>query len=261
MVLSKLKGMFGTSPATQAVPAALPDGVRVYAIGDVHGRYDLLTDLLERIAADDSARGAAQTRIIFLGDLVDRGPDSASVIELLTSCDFGARQVDFLAGNHEEVFLKALSGSLETMRFWLRIGGEETLLSYGTPIELIDRGLADELVEDFLPRVPAHHIAFLHAMTDMVRIGDYCFVHAGLKPHVPIDRQKPEDLRWIRNQFLDFEGSFGATVVHGHSIAAEVEELPNRIGIDTGAYATGRLTALVLERGERWYLATEGARG
>ncbi|MFN4095813.1 MAG: metallophosphoesterase, partial [Sphingomonas sp.] len=205
--MSKLKGMFGASPATRPAPVALPDGERVYAIGDIHGRYDLLTDLLERIDADDAARGDARTRIIFLGDLVDRGPDSASVVELLATRDFGERQVDFLLGNHEEVFLKALGGNLETMRFWLRIGGEETLLSYGTPIELIDRGLADELVEDFLPRVPSHHIAFLHAMTDMVRIGDYCFVHAGVKPHVPIDRQKPEDLRWIREQFLNFEGN------------------------------------------------------
>ena len=261
MVLSKLKTLFGASPATQAASAVLPDGERIYAIGDIHGRFDLLTDLLARIDADDRARGDARTRIIFLGDLVDRGPDSASVVELLATADFGDRQVDFLAGNHEEVFLKALGGNLETMRFWLRIGGEETLLSYGTPIELIDRGLADELVADFLPRVPPHHIAFLHAMADMVRIGDYCFVHAGVKPNVPIDRQKPEDLRWIRNQFLDFEGSFGATIVHGHSIAAEVEELPNRIGIDTGAYATGRLTALALEGGERWYMATEGEQG
>lgn len=261
MVLSKLKNLFGASAAAQAASAVLPDGERVYAIGDIHGRLDLLTDLLARIDADDAARGDARTRIIFLGDLVDRGPDSAGVVELLATRDFGRRQIDFLLGNHEEVFLKALGGNLETIRFWLRIGGEETLLSYGTPIELIDRGLADELVADFLPRVPSHHVAFLHKMTDMVRLGDYCFVHAGVRPHVALDRQKPEDLRWIREQFLNFEGNFGATVVHGHSIAAQVEELPNRIGIDTGAYATGRLTALALEGGERWYLATEGAAG
>ena len=167
-----IKNFFSAWRTPQAAPAAVPDGERVYAIGDIHGRYDLLTDLLDRIDADDAARGDARTRIIFLGDLVDRGPDSASVVELLATADFGKRQVDFLLGNHEEVFLKALGGNLETMRFWLRIGGEETLLSYGTPIELIDRGLADELVEDFLPRVPSHHIAFLHKMTDMVRIGD-----------------------------------------------------------------------------------------
>ena len=126
----------------------------------------------------------------------------------------------------------------------------------GTPVELIDNANTLDIIEDFVPRVPDDHATFLHGLADRMSIGGYCFVHAGIKPGVPIDRQKPADLRWIRDRFLDYEGGHGATIVHGHSIATDVESLHNRIGIDTGAYATGKLTAVGLEGDQRWFLST-----
>lgn len=237
-------------------PPAIPPGERVYAIGDVHGRLDLLTGLLSRIDRDESARGAAATRFIFLGDLVDRGPQSAAVVDHVLTRDWAGRPVDVLQGNHEEVFLVALNGDLEAMRFWLRIGGADTMASYGTPRDLLDHGAAADITADFIPRVPNTHLAFLHRLGDAVAIGGYHFVHAGIRPGVPLDRQKPEDLRWIRERFLDDKRQHGAMIVHGHSIALEVEQLPNRIGIDTGAFHTGRLTAIGLEGEDRWFLQT-----
>ena len=254
-------GLFGFGRKSNGGPPALagtgvPAGERVYAVGDVHGRLDLLTALLDAIDRDDAGRDDAETRIVLLGDLVDRGPELKQVIDHVLTRDWRGRDVAVLKGNHEEVFLLTLAGDLEATRFWLRIGGAETMISYGTPVELIDRAGALDVVEDFAPRVPADHVAFLHGLADRVSIGGYCFVHAGIKPGVPIDRQKPADLRWIRDRFLDYEGGHGATIVHGHSIATDVENLHNRIGIDTGAYATGKLTAVGLEGDRRWFLST-----
>ncbi len=149
-----------------------------------------------------------------------------------------------------------LAGSLDAARFWMRIGGRETMRSYGVPQALIDSGDTLSLCEDFAKRVPDEHAVFFHRMINSLVVGGYCFVHAGLKPGVPIDRQKPEDMRWIRERFLDFEGSHGTVVVHGHSISPVVEERHNRIGIDTGAYASGILTAIGIEMGYRWFLTT-----
>lgn len=247
---------FGRKVAKGAGSAAIPGGERVYAIGDVHGRLDLLTGLLDQVDRDDAGRGAARTRIVFLGDLVDRGPQSAQVIEHVLTRDWGGRPVTVLQGNHEEVFLLTLNNDLEATRFWLRIGGVETMESYGTPRDLIDHAGALDIAQDFIARVPDAHVAFLHKLAEAVTIGGYHFVHAGVRPGVALDRQKPEDLRWIRERFLDYEGSHGAMIVHGHSIALEVEELSNRIGIDTGAFHTGRLTAIGLEGTDRWFLQT-----
>lgn len=253
-----LKNLFGEWLGSNRArgAAAVPAGRRLYAIGDVHGRLDLLNRLLDAVFEDDSGRGAAQTTIVFLGDFVDRGPSSKQVIDHLLGRDWHGRQVIRLKGNHEEIFLLALAGDLEALRFWLRIGGVETMRSYGTSLGLLDHGGLLDIVEDFVPRVPGAHISFLNSLQDMAVIGGYCFVHAGVSPGVPIDRQKPADLRWIRSRFLDYEGSYGAVVIHGHSISAGVESLHNRIGIDTGAYATGKLTAVGLERDRRWFLGT-----
>ncbi|THD35441.1 MAG: serine/threonine protein phosphatase [Sphingomonas sp.] len=253
-----MKRLFGGSPASDGArgDANVPAGQRVYAIGDVHGRLDLLTELLDAIDRDDAGRDPAKTTIVLLGDLVDRGPQSKQVIDHLIARDWRGRDVAMIKGNHEEVFLLTLAGDLEATRFWLRIGGAETMMSYGTPAELIDRAGPLDIAVDFMARVPQEHVAFLQSMGDTLVVGGYCFVHAGIKPGVPIDRQKPADLRWIRDRFLDYEGSHGATIVHGHSIATEVESLHNRIGIDTGAYASGKLTAVGLEGERRWFLAT-----
>jgi serine/threonine protein phosphatase 1 len=252
MVLKLLRRAIEPSPP----PARVPDGVRLYAIGDIHGRLDLLDQLLFRIEADERARGAARTHLIFLGDLIDRGPASAGVVQRALEVQQSGRSARFLMGNHEEVFLKVLGGSLEALRFFVKIGGRATILSYGIDAADYDALHYDELLPILIDRVPQEHVAFLQSFEDRIAIGDYLFVHAGIRPRVPIDDQTGGDLRWIRSEFLDYRGTHGAIVVHGHTITDEVEERSNRIGIDTGAFASGRLTALGLEGGERWYLAT-----
>lgn len=240
-----------------AAPAAhLPAGERVYAIGDIHGRRDLFDDLLFRIDADDRARGKAQSQLILLGDLIDRGADSAGVIRRALELRESGRPVRFLMGNHEEVFLKALDGSVEALRFLVRYGGRATILSYGIGEAEYDAMDYETLLPALIARVPRAHIDFLRGFEDRVQIGDYLFVHAGIRPRVPFEEQVGGDLRWIRSEFLDFRGDHGAIVIHGHTITDDVEERPNRIGIDTGAFASGRLTAIGLEGGERWFLNT-----
>jgi serine/threonine protein phosphatase 1 len=237
--------------------AKVPEGMRVYAIGDIHGRNDLLKNLLAQIEADDRARGASNTQIIFLGDLVDRGPDSAGVIETALALRNSGTNVRFLLGNHEEVFLAACRKRDEkTLRYFLRIGGDATLLSYPiTRAEYLAMSHA-ELAERLETLVPEAHLAFLEGFEDSIVIGDYAFVHAGIRPGVLIFDQKRSDLRWIREEFTGHRGDLEKVVVYGHTIYPEVEERGSRIGIDTGAYDSGKLTALGLEGGERWYLQT-----
>ena len=237
--------------------ARVPDGVRVYAIGDIHGRDDLLNALLAKIEADDQARGPADTQIIFLGDLVDRGPGSAAVIETAMALKASGKNVRFLMGNHEEVFVSVCrKGDPKVTRFFLRIGGEETVLSY--PITRAEYMTLDmeQLTERLPTLVPRAHIEFVEGFEDQITIGDYAFVHAGIRPGVALADQKPSDLRWIRDEFVGQRGDLEKVIVYGHTIYEEVEERGSRIGIDTGAYNSGKLTALALEAGERWYLQT-----
>lgn len=239
-----------------APSASLPDGLRVYAIGDIHGRLDLLDELLATIDADDSARPAARTMLVFLGDLIDRGPDSAAVLERLTKLSATRPDSRFILGNHEEVFLEAIGGDPQAVRAFCRIGGRETILSYGvTPeeYEQLDYAGVSARIGALVPR---EHIAFVRGFEDMVVLGDYAFVHAGVRPGVPLDAQRPADLRWIREPFLSFSGRHERTIVHGHTIRPDVEIRTSRIGIDTGAYASGCLTALGLDGAERWFLQT-----
>ncbi|HYI64450.1 MAG TPA: metallophosphoesterase family protein [Allosphingosinicella sp.] len=242
---------------SRAQPRAcsIPRGRRVYAVGDIHGRLDLVDRLLAMIDGDDSRRGAAESEIIFLGDLVDRGPDSRGVVERLMALR-GTRPVRYLRGNHEEVFLRTLTGDLRALRFLLRIGGRATLLSYGITEEEYRELDYEDLMALILERVPREHVEFLDAFEEWIEVGDYLFVHAGLKPGVALEDQKASDLCWIRDDFLRHRDSFGKMVVHGHSITEDIDERTNRIGIDTGAFASGKLTAIGLEGGERWYLST-----
>jgi serine/threonine protein phosphatase 1 len=250
-----MRSLFNFVSRGQPRGCSVPDGMRVYAIGDIHGRLDLLDRLLAMIDEDDDARGAARTELIFLGDLVDRGPDSVGVIERLMALR-DRRPVRYLIGNHEEVFLRAVAGDLRALRFLVRIGGRETLFSYGiSETEYRDLDY-DVLLALLREKVPPAHVAFLSAFETWIEVGDYLFVHAGIRPGVAVEDQKTSDLCWIREDFLRHRDSFGKMVVHGHSITEDIDERPNRIGIDTGAFASGRLTAIGLERDQRWYLST-----
>lgn len=254
-----LKRLLSSKPRAHAKSFSIPAGSRVYAIGDIHGRLDLLDDLLARIDADNGARGAADTQLIFLGDLVDRGPDSRGVIDRLIALKSEQHTARYLLGNHDEVFLKAASGDAKATRFLTRIGGKQTILSYGLTEEEYRDCDFEELVSLLERKVPSEHLAFLRGFDNWVKVGDYLFVHAGIRPGVDIEQQALADLRWIRKEFLESRTNHGTIVVHGHSISAEPDERSNRIGIDTGAFASGRLTALGLEGAERWYVTAEGA--
>ncbi|MES2290030.1 MAG: metallophosphoesterase family protein [Pseudomonadota bacterium] len=243
------------SRKSKQVQRALPEGERVYAIGDIHGRSDCLDLLLDKIRADNEERGPAETTIVFLGDLVDRGPDSRGVVERAEAMRTEHRCI-FLMGNHEEIFIKAWEGDMASARLFHRIGGRETLISYGVTEEEYDSADFERMIEMLRTHVPAEHIAFLRRFRDTYAAGDYLFVHAGIRPGTPIDEQDPSDMRWIRDKFLDDKRDHGAIVIHGHSITAGVDEQANRIGIDTGAYASGRLTALGVEGTERWFLSS-----
>lgn len=250
--------LFRRRPAPRRPSGRIPDGQRVYAIGDVHGRLDLLDQLLETIEADDAARGSSQTQIIFLGDLIDRGPHSAGVVDRAMQLASRGAPCRFLLGNHEEVFLKVLEGDLKALAFFARIGGRETILSYGVTEEEYRDADYPELLEIVQARVPAAHHAFIGGFEDMILAGDFAFVHAGIKPGVALADQRPGDLRWIRTEFLERGDEFEKIIVHGHTIAEEVEVRPNRIGLDTGAYASGKLTAMGFEGADRWVLDTAG---
>ncbi len=250
--------LFKKSIAQRPIDTArIPEGQRVYAIGDIHGRNDLLQQLLAKIDADDQARGPADTSLILLGDLMDRGPDSAGVIDTAMALRASGGKVRFLMGNHEEVFLQACrKNDPKVTRFFLRIGGEATVLSYPiTRAEYLTLDM-EQLAARLHALIPQEHLDFIASFEDQIVIGDYVFVHAGIRPDVPLNQQKKSDLRWIRDDFLEHRGDLEKVVVYGHTIFDDVDERGSRIGIDTGAYASGRLTAIALEGGDRWYLQT-----
>ena len=251
-----LKRLFARKESPAPPPAALPAGKRVYAIGDIHGRADLLDQLLAKIDADDAARGSADTQIVFLGDLPDRGPGSRQVIERAMALAAAKPTTVFIKGNHEELMIRVWDGDRPTAATFHRAGGRETLISYGIPPEQYDSWDLGDVTEAASRVVPQAHIDFLRAFRAAYRLGDYFFTHAGVRPGIALDDQDEKDLRWIRGDFIESGADFGAVVVHGHTIRDEVEERANRIGIDTGAYATGRLTALGLEGSDRWFLST-----
>lgn len=247
--------MFGLSRSSQALPRG-PKGQRAYVVGDVHGRLDLLDGLLAEIEHDIAERPAAKVLLVLLGDLIDRGPCSAQVIERLRTYRHGGIRPIFLLGNHEEVMLRILAGETEHIAPWLRFGGAQCLESYGADPRAIAAASHEVALATIRAAIPANHTEFLKSFADTCRFGDYLFVHAGIRPGVTLDRQRQSDLRWIREPFLADEADHGFVVVHGHTITSAVDERPNRIGIDTGAYRTGTLTALAIEGSRRWYLAT-----
>lgn len=254
MVLNWLRQRTGAAfgPAPDA-------GERVYAIGDIHGRLDLLDDALESILADSyERRDADRTTLVFLGDYVDRGPQSAKVLERLRTLELAGLSCVFLRGNHEQALLDAALGVADDKQLlgWLTYGGRETLGSYGLPADLVYSTDALAIQQALKAAIPPADVHWLSRLPLLHQSGDYLFVHAGIRPGVPLADQAAHDLLWIREDFLDHKGSFGPVVVHGHSISVEVDWRPNRIGIDTGAYATGALTTLVLEGRQRRVMQT-----
>lgn len=235
----------------------IPDGQRVYAIGDIHGRDDLFARLIDQIRADNAALAPAQVTVILLGDLVDRGPQSAEVVDRAIRLREHFPDTRLLIGNHEECFLAALTGDVRRLRYFMRIGGEETVRSYWTDELNLAEASFEEVAARLPGMVPAEHVEFLGSGEDLIQIGDYVFVHAGIRPGVPIERQALVDLRWIREEFLSDDRDHGVMIVHGHTVREDVDEWPNRIGIDTGAYRSGILTAIVLEEAGWRYLRTE----
>lgn len=225
-------------------------------VGDIHGRLDLLEELLHLLEQDVSKRGKLKIAIVFLGDLIDRGPASAGVVERLRSYSPPFAEPLFLMGNHEEVLLRVLAGDAELLKQWLKFGGAECLRSYGGDLLLLGRMQPDQAIAYVRRLVPKTHVRFLRSFADTISFGRYLFVHAGVRPGTPLREQLQTDLRWIREPFLEDERDHGSVVVHGHTISETVDLRANRIGIDTGAYRTGVLTALAIERGERWLLQT-----
>jgi serine/threonine protein phosphatase 1 len=229
---------------------------RAYAVGDIHGRLDLLEILLERIEADIRARPRRKTSIVFLGDLIDRGPSSAGVVERLRTFRPGFAKTVFLMGNHEEVLLRILGGEASLIPSWLRFGGAETLASYGLDGGELARATDAQALAMVRRAIPEDHSAFISTFADTVSFGDYLFVHAGIRPGVELSEQSKTDLRWIRDPFLEDQTERDYVVVHGHTIRADVEITGNRIGIDTGAFYTGVLTALAIDGNDRWFVQT-----
>lgn len=242
-MLKSIANLFRARPA--ATGPATPDGTRYYVIGDIHGRNDLFEALIGEIDREAAVAGDLDIRVVLLGDLVDRGPASAGVIANARSWQ-ARRKVEILAGNHEEMFLQSFD-SVRVLRHFIRHGGRETILSYGLPEKLYNEASVEELQRLMHLHVPSADREFMASFEEMIVAGDYLFVHAGIRPGAPLADQKREDLLWIREQFLEHEGSHGLQVVHGHTIYEQVDARHNRIGIDTGAFRTGRLTALVLE--------------
>ena len=252
--MSGLLSFWQKAPSTWDALPAIPDGHRVYAIGDVHGHDNLLNEMIATIEADNQSRPAANVTIVFLGDLIDRGPQSAAVVERLRHYRPLGIRVEFLTGNHEEVLLRILNGESALVADWLRFGGAQCARSYGLSSSSLAKLPADKAIAALQSAIPPEHQAFLASFADTFGAGDYLFVHAGIRPGVPLGQQVQADLRWIRGPFLDHPGRHEVMVVHGHTISTEIEEAPGRIGIDTGAYVHGVLTAIGLERDQRWYL-------
>ena len=246
-----------TKPAAAPeIPVArLPTGVRTYAIGDIHGRADLLDEIARKIEADLKAQPVPNARSVFLGDYIDRGPHSSRVLDRLAGLDFPTPFVA-LRGNHEQMMLNFLADPA-FLATWRQYGGFEALHSFGIDLRDARLGQGYEAVHaELLDALPADVYAFLERSPTSHQDGDYFFCHAGVRPNVPLASQEKEDLLWIREDFLRSTAYHGKVVVHGHTPVGAPDQRPNRINIDTGAYMSGRLTCLVLEEDNRRFLST-----
>ena len=227
-----------------------PDGTLVYAIGDVHGRLDLLAKMHVLIAAEIMRLRPADWRIVHLGDYVDRGADSKGVIEFLVRRTAADGRILALAGNHDVGFLDFLAVPQPDGLF-AHNGGVETARSYGVDLDLFDPIAFRSGSRALASAVPQSHTDFLRGLKNCAIFGDFFFCHAGIRPGIALDAQDSRDLIWIRGEFHRHQELFPKVVVHGHTPVAEPELLPNRVNVDTGAFASGRLTALVIDRQEK----------
>jgi serine/threonine protein phosphatase 1 len=240
-----------------ATARRVPDGTLVYCVGDIHGRDDLLREMANRVEADMKTQSFDHAVTVFLGDYIDRGPGSKRVVEQLASGEWPTSIVA-LAGNHED-FLRDFLDDAGILDFWRSQGGLATLHSYEVDVRKVMAGQDFSAAQaEFTTRFPKHHRDFLEALKVFMSIGDYFFCHAGVRPGVALDRQNRDDLLNIREPFLSSEVEHGKLVVHGHTPVVDPEVRRNRIGIDTAAYATGRLTCLILEKDEQRFLPVVG---
>jgi serine/threonine protein phosphatase 1 len=224
----------------------LPDGIRIYALGDIHGRADLLKQMFAVIDADIARNPAPRPIEVFLGDYIDRGPDSDYALDLLIERS-RSRETVFLKGNHEAYFLEVLRDPAK-LEDWRRFGGLQTLMAYGIQPSLNPSAAEQtELIGALLEAVPGDHLRFLRSLKPSFECGDFYFVHAGVRPGIPLNEQQEQDLLWIRDEFLNSNENFGKFIVHGHTPVREPDMRTNRINIDTGAYATGNLTLLTIQ--------------
>jgi serine/threonine protein phosphatase 1 len=240
--------MFGWMKPTRPAQARIPDGQIVYAVGDLHGTAGLTITMIERLMRDAKRFADKRARIIFLGDYVDKGDHSKDVIDILIEASSDS-QIDwtFLKGNHEDALLSFIANPLFGPQ-WLAYGGGPTLQSYGLtlPANRTDPEGWQALAAQFVEALPPHHLDFFRALTTSYQLGGYFFAHAGVRPGRPLDQQEDGDLMWIRRPFLDDKRYLPAIIVHGHSPDLAPHRDQRRIGIDTGAYATGRLSAVRL---------------
>lgn len=247
------------APILELKQPSVPDGTLVYAVGDIHGRADLLRQIHEKIAKDASVAKCERKVVVYVGDYVDRGPGSKDVVDILLNEPLEGFERHHLKGNHEEFLLDFLE-DIEAGPAWLFNGGVATLASYGVevgqPFEYSLNAMT-ELQARFRAALPDEHLEFYRNLETSHSEGDYHFVHAGIRPGVPLDRQNEDDLLWIRDEFLTSKADHGKIVVHGHTITWEPEQRFNRIGIDTGAFHSGVLTCLVLEGAEQDFVTAQ----
>jgi serine/threonine protein phosphatase 1 len=243
--------------ASDPIVPTLPIGTRVYAVGDIHGRVDLVEDLHQLIHEDAYQVQAPRNVAIYLGDYIDRGENSSGVIDLLINRPLPSFERVYLKGNHEAAMMRFLEDP-DSGIDWLAFGGDATLASYGVqpPTRLADPGGMRRAQEKLLQRLPQSHADFLSALSLSHVEGDFLFVHAGVRPGIPLDQQIEDDLLWIRAPFLNSDADFGKLVVHGHTIDGEPVIRRNRIGIDTGAYRSDKLTCLVIQDERYGFLQT-----
>lgn len=234
-----------------------PEGIRIYAIGDVHGRLDLLESMHEQIRADIMAATPPDWRILHLGDYTDRGPASKDVLDFLIAAQALDRRIISLMGNHDWGVLDFLADP-NPYGLFATNGGAETARSYGVELGFSSDAALRQGHAEFSSAMPPEHVAFLRALPRSVTFGDFFFCHAGVRPGVPLDRQNPEDLIWIRDAFLDHPLLYEKVVVHGHTPCAEPELMPNRINVDTGAFFSGRLSAVVIDGTEKMLMEVRG---